>query len=159
MKYGQVWILTEELVAAICAQIEAGVPVVQAIMSQGVPQPTAYSWLHRGGYPFGHDNVAHRHVDPEEAVEPWRTFVVEVTTAEARWHARLARAVTANALHDGNLGVRVLKARSAEWEKPGNAPVVSEPAQLVFEVDYETFRRIAADKEARKAAEAGETLG
>lgn len=110
--------LTQELIQKVASLVEVGTPVRVACEESGIPRSTAIKWLNKGGMTLVSADtrvgISKDFIPPEEAKEPFRSFVAAITLAQGSAHGQLMRRTYQAALQDGDLGLKYLKAVSPE---------------------------------------------
>lgn len=153
--------ITPELTAHIAGLVQLGTPVRIACQEAGIPRSTALRWLNRGGFTLvsndGRIGVAPEYVPPEEAKEPYKSFVDAINEAQGIAHGQLSRSVYASSMVDANLGLKVLKSVAPdEYESPSRSSNVSVEVsshrnEAIARISYSDLKRWEEERNAIEA--------
>lgn len=124
-----------------------GLPPYRACEAVGVSRYSFWKWWRLGGGASVEDHVEWQH--PEDAREPYLSFVNQTNAAEAGLVAAITRTVTQKAKTDGEHGLKVLKSRYPEdWNVNRNAAptVVMQDAPSV-QMSLDDFRLMQKQEE------------
>lgn len=132
-----------EWVAAYLDEVSQGAMPYLASEVHGISRITLWKWLRLGGYSaYAH----HREfVPPDEAREPYRTFVELTLQAEARAHLDIVKTVHRKVGNDMNAAIKYMRTRYAEQYDPRNVAAtvdVSEGATRTVLISLENFDRM-----------------
>ena len=139
--------LTPALRKQILEMISNGVPMSTAAVANGVPKRTFFEWAAKGR--------------GDDAVEPYRSFAVEVDKAQETWAARTVSRVDAASEKDWRAGAWLLERRRPdEFGDPAKGGVTVNVGVLVASPEWRDLSerlldRLAPFPEALEAVEIG----
>lgn len=128
------------------ALVTDGLQPYRACEACGVSRITFYKWWRLGGGASVSDNADF--VQPEDAQEPYKSFVARTLEVEARLLAEINRTVTQKSKTDAEFALRVLRSRYPEDWGPTRhtAPTVVAEQPILVQMTVEEFRRFQKEK-------------
>lgn len=137
--------MTDEFVTKYLALVRIGIPPYLAAEELELGRVTLFEWLKKGGYP--RYKGLPRWVSPDQAQEPYSSFVEQTLQAEAKSHNKVATVVYKKAEKDADFGLKWLRFRYPDnWHPNRNeTPQVVEVQQQIV-MTYEDFKRLQQER-------------